>query len=65
MSKKDYKQFAKLFEGQRPVKTDLESVDSFNIRKRQFEQILTGVINILASDNSRFDVQRFKMAVYS
>lgn len=64
MTKKDYNQFANLFGNQLPIKSDFETPESYQIRLRQFEQILTGVINILSQDNAKFDVQKFKLAIY-
>lgn len=64
MTKKDYNQFANLFSNQFPVKSDLETPEAFQMRMRQFEQILVGVINIFKNDNQRFNTQRFKLAIY-
>lgn len=64
MTKKDYIQIANLFNNLFPVKSDLESPEIFQIRMRQFEQILTGLMNVLKNDNPAFDIQKFKLAIY-
>ena len=65
MTKKDYIKFAKTLNGQQPVKSDLETIDGFKMRVRQFNQIVTSIINVFSEDNTSFDSQRFKIAVYS
>jgi len=64
MTKKDYIQIANLFNNLFPVKSDLETPETFQIRMRQFEQILTGLMNVLKNDNPAFDIQKFKLAIY-
>jgi hypothetical protein len=62
MSKKDYVKFAKMLEGQKPVRMDTETLDEFLARVSMWAIIVRETARLFQADNSRFDYARFVTA---
>jgi len=59
MTKKDYIKFANALAGLRPIQTDLETKCDFERRLRLWRKMIERIAEIFASDNPRFDRERF------
>lgn len=62
MTKKDYIQFAKKFEGLKPVQSDLETLDEYMARREEWKIMIWAVSDIFQQDNPRFDPDKFLKA---
>lgn len=62
LSRKYYKLIAGILHANYPMKTDIES---FELRKNAYDDMLNMFIYNLKKDNPRFNEERFRKAIYS
>lgn len=62
MSKKIYVQFAKKFEGLKPIQSDIESLDEYMARREEWKIMVWACTDIFEEDNPNFDNKRFLKA---
>jgi len=62
MSKKHYIKIARVLNGLKPVKTDLESVNCYGMRLNQWDKLVERIAEIFEEDNPRFDKIKFYKA---
>jgi hypothetical protein len=61
MTKKDYIKFAAVLADQKPDAADLQS-DAYQAQRDQWMQTTEAIADIFASENGRFDRERFYRA---
>ena len=65
MTKKYFTSVAKIFRNKMPVKSDFESIESFDARFRQWKELLNDFTDLFKTENSNFNHKKFVNYIYS
>ena len=65
MTKKHYNSIANILRNLRPIKSDLETVNGFEIRDSEYRELVKKLSDYFVEDNFNFRAHKFIKAIYS